>query len=126
MFSLYPLLAGIIIETPTCRPPSDSTQLIGIGLQPTSYIDVGTGAIEICCPTFGYLYSLHWLADGTRLGNSSRHIVTSNFLKISGDFEEECVTYTCEAAFVNSSTVSQQTEVCTGSEFKSEVFIKYY
>ena len=95
---------------------SDAVILIGIGVQPTTYIDVDTTAIEICCPTQGHVASLHWLADGVRIFNSSKYLIGSDYLRISGGFEDGCVTYTCSVSFLASGTVHQDTEVCAGSK----------
>ena len=88
-------------------------------MQSTTYIDVDTQALEICCPTHGHLVSLQWLADRVEIVNGSKYLIGSDYLRISGGFEDGCVTYTCKASFLASGTVSQETEVCAGSKLIS-------
>ncbi len=113
---------GIVVEDPVCLPTSNENVLIGIGVFKTEYINLDTSAIEICCPTQGEEENMQWYADNIEVSNSTKYVIGSNFLRVSGEFVDGCVTYTCRAEF-SSKNVRQSTEVCAGSKLYTIVLV---
>ncbi len=105
-----------------CLPASDGKILIGLGVSKTEYIDLETSLVEICCPIQGDVQTVRWYADSTEVLNSTKYVIGTNFLRISGEFVSECVMYTCRAEFL-SRTVRQSTELCAGSEYHNYIII---
>ncbi len=100
-----------------CLPASAGKVLIGIGVSKTEYIDLDTSSVEICCPIQGDVLTVRWYADNTEVLNSTKYVIGSNFLRVSGEFISGCIQYTCVAEFLLR-TVRQSTELCAGGECK--------